>query len=57
MAPPPKKEPVNLFITSTKIKQNNFIVFSLEDQDMLVNTMVPIFHAQNLLHILKKRKG
>ena len=23
---------------------------------MLVNTMVPIFHAQNLLHILKKKK-
>ena len=46
-----------LFITSTKIKQNNSNVFSLVDQDMLVNTMVPIFHAQNLLHILKKRKG
>ena len=23
---------------------------------MFVNTMVPIFHAQNLLHILKKKK-
>ena len=44
-----KTESINLFITSTKIKQN-------QDQDM-VNTMVPIFHAQNLLHILKKRKG
>ena len=24
---------------------------------MLVNTMVPIFHALNLLHILKKEKA
>ena len=52
-----KTEPINFFITSTKIKQNNSNVFSLVDQDMLVNTLVPIFHAQNLLHILKKRKG
>ena len=48
---------INFFITSTKIKQNNSNVFSLVDPDILVNTMVPIFHAQNLLHILKKRKG
>ena len=26
------------------------------DKDMLVNTMVPIFHARNLLHVLKKKK-
>ena len=50
------QNPLTFFICSTKIKQNNSNVFSLVDQNMLVNTMVPIFHAQNLLHILKKKK-
>ena len=56
--PHPPSRSHKLFITSTnKKKQNNSDVFSLVDQDMLVNTMVPILHGQNLLHILKKRKG
>ena len=44
---PPQKnnpEPVNFFITPTKIKQNNSNcvqnVFTLVDQDMLVNTII-----------------
>ena len=48
-----KTEPIN-FITSTKIQQNNS---NFIHSNMLVNTVVPIFHAQNLLHIQKKRKG
>ena len=48
---------MNFFTTSTKIKQNNYNVFPLVDRDMLVNTIVPIFHAQNLLHILKNEKA
>ena len=45
-----------LFYDFNKNKASTQNVFSLVDQDMLVNTMVPIFHAQNLLHILKKKK-
>ena len=47
----------DFFMTSIKIKQNNSQVFSLVDQKILVNTMVPSFHALNLLHIQKKKKA